>query len=47
MGQLNYGHAATLRRINLGGCGDKNRYGFVLDIERGYWQRNDLMPDKF
>ena len=24
---------------------DKNQYGFVLDIERGYWQRNDLMPD--
>jgi len=46
-GQLNYGHAATLWRINLGWTrrADKNQYGFVLDIERGYWQRNDLMPD--
>jgi hypothetical protein len=46
-GQLNYGHAATLWRINLGWTrrADKNQYGFVLDVERGYWQRNDLMPD--
>ncbi len=46
-GQLNYGHAATLWRINLGWTRrtDKNQCGFVLDIERGYWQRNDLMPD--
>jgi ATP-dependent helicase YprA (DUF1998 family) len=46
-GQLNYGHAATLWRINLGWTrrADKSQYGFVLDIERGYWQRNDLMPD--
>ncbi len=46
-GQLNYGHAATLWRINLGWTrrADKNQCGFVLDIERGYWQRNDLMPD--
>ncbi len=45
--QLNYGHAATLWRINLGWTrrADKNQFGFVLDIERGYWQRNDLMPD--
>jgi ATP-dependent helicase YprA (DUF1998 family) len=47
LGQLNYGHAATLWRINLGWTrrADKNQCGFVLDIERGYWQRNDLMPD--
>jgi very-short-patch-repair endonuclease len=47
VGQLNYGHAATLWRINLGWTrrADKNQYGFVLDIERGYWQRNDLLPD--
>lgn len=47
MGQLNYGHAATLWRINLGWTrrADKSQCGFVLDIERGYWQRNDLMPD--
>ncbi len=46
-GQLNYGHAATLWRINLGWTrrADKSQCGFVLDIERGYWQRNDLMPD--
>jgi ATP-dependent helicase YprA (DUF1998 family) len=47
LGLLNYGHAATLWRINLGWTrrADKNQLGFVLDIERGYWQRNDLMPD--
>ena len=47
IGQLNYGQAATLWRINLGWTrrADKNQFGFVLDVERGYWQRNDLMPD--
>ncbi|MCC7176056.1 MAG: DEAD/DEAH box helicase [Bryobacterales bacterium] len=47
IGQLNYGHAATLWRINLGWTrrAIRDQYGFVLDIERGYWQRNDLMPE--
>lgn len=45
--QLGYGHAATLWRINLGWARriDKSQFGFVLDIERGYWQRNELMPE--
>ena len=40
--RLTYGHAATLWRMNLGWRRrrDKEIYGFVLDIERGYWQRN-------
>ena len=40
--RLTYGHAATLWRINLGWRRrrDKEVYGFVLDTERGYWQRN-------
>ena len=40
---LTYGHAATLWRINLGRRRRKNKeiYGFVLDMERGYWARNE------
>jgi very-short-patch-repair endonuclease len=39
---LTYGHAATLWRINLGWTRRSNsqQYGFVLDVERGYWARN-------
>lgn len=40
---LTYGRSATIWRINLGwrrrGSGSQN--GFVLDIERGYWQKGD------
>ncbi len=41
--RLTYGHTATLWRMNLGWTrrADKNLLGFVLDMERGYWQRND------
>ncbi|RIK52136.1 MAG: hypothetical protein DCC57_10250 [Chloroflexi bacterium] len=41
---LTYGHAATLWRINLGWRRrkDPNIYGFILDAERGYWERNEL-----
>jgi len=44
---LNYGHTATLWRINLGWLRrkEKEQYGFVLDMERGYWQKNDLAVD--
>src|SRR5688572_28396384 len=37
---LSYGRAATIWRINLGWRQRTNRtqYGFLLDIERGYWQ---------
>jgi ATP-dependent helicase YprA (DUF1998 family)/very-short-patch-repair endonuclease len=42
---LTYGQAATLWRINLGWRRRANRslYGFILDTERGFWQRNELM----
>jgi ATP-dependent helicase YprA (DUF1998 family)/very-short-patch-repair endonuclease len=45
--QLTYGPAATIWRINVGWRRRANaeRLGFVLDTERGYWQRNDADPD--
>jgi ATP-dependent helicase YprA (DUF1998 family)/very-short-patch-repair endonuclease len=38
--RLAYGQAATLWRINLGWARRKNKeqFGFVLDVERGYWK---------
>ena len=44
---LHYGNAATLWRINLGWKRRqaRNQYGFVLDIERGYWARNEQNED--
>ena len=44
---LTYGHAATLWRINLGWMRrkDKSQYGFLLDTERGYWARNELLAE--
>ena len=46
--KLTYGHAATLWRINLGWARreKKNQYGFVLDVERGYWGSNKLLDDQ-
>ncbi len=43
---LVYGPAATLRRINFGWRRRKAKEdrGFVLDVERGYWKRNELDP---
>src|SRR5262245_32500608 len=43
---LTYGRAATIWRINLGWRQRSNRsqYGFVLDIERGYWQKSEQEP---
>src|SRR5262245_51477853 len=40
---LTYGRAATIWRINLGWRQRSNRtqYGFVLDVERGYWQKGE------
>ncbi|MCP4695834.1 MAG: DEAD/DEAH box helicase [Gammaproteobacteria bacterium] len=35
---LHYGHAATLWRLNLGWRKHERRDGFMLDIERGYWE---------
>ena len=44
---LTYGQAATLWRLNLGWTRRKNReqHGFVLDVERGYWAKNDQLPE--
>lgn len=51
---LTYGHAATVWRINMGWRHrkDDGPPGFVLDMERGFWQnddvlenRDDLLPD--
>jgi ATP-dependent helicase YprA (DUF1998 family) len=40
---IDYGHAATIWRVNMGWSRRANReqLGFVLDTERGYWARND------
>lgn len=42
---LAYGDRANLWRVNLGWARrkDKDRTGFGLDIERGYWERNDAV----
>jgi len=47
LAKLTYGDAATLWRINLGWRRRKNQtqYGFLLDIEKGYWQKNDEDPN--
>lgn len=44
---LQYGQAATIWRINLGWRRRANRdqVGFVLDIERGYWARNQAIDE--
>lgn len=45
--RLTYAQTATLWRINLGWTRRKNKhqYGFVLDIERGYWGRSEQNED--
>lgn len=47
--KLTYGSTATIWRINKGWRRRQNKelHGFVLDIERGYWQKNqqELEPD--
>lgn len=44
---LTYAQTAIVWRINLGWARRKNKhqYGFVLDIERGYWARNEQVED--
>ena len=44
---LIYGHAATLWRMNLGWRRRKNKdqTGYVLDVERGYWAKNQAVED--
>jgi len=48
LARLTYGHSATLWRINLGWRRRKNKeqYGFMLDVERGYWARSDQEDDE-
>ena len=43
LAKLTYGHAATLWRINLGWVRrkDQSTYGFLLDVERGTWEKNE------
>ncbi len=45
---LQYGAAATLWRMNLGWRRRKKREvrGYVLDVERGYWARNQETDDE-
>jgi len=45
--KLTYAQAGTIWRINLGWARRKNRFdtGFVLDLERGYWGRNEQIED--
>jgi len=44
---LTYGNAATIWRMNLGWRRrtDKDRTGYVLDVERGFWARNQAVDD--
>ncbi len=47
LARLDYGQAATIWRINYGWRRRANpqQLGFVLDLERGTWAKNDLDPD--
>uniref|UniRef100_A0A7V2ZKH8 DEAD/DEAH box helicase n=1 Tax=Ignavibacterium album TaxID=591197 RepID=A0A7V2ZKH8_9BACT len=42
--KLTYGSSATIWRINLGWRRRKEEtnYGFILDLERGYWAKNQM-----
>lgn len=46
--QLTYAQNAELWRINLGWARrkNKNQFGFVLDIERGYWAKNEQVSEE-
>jgi hypothetical protein len=45
--KLEYGSTATIWRVNVGWRRRANQdlLGFVLDTERGFWQKNDQDPD--
>ncbi len=47
LARLSYAPTATLWRINLGWTRRKHKhqYGFVLDLERGYWERSEQIED--
>ena len=44
---LTYGHAAAIWRMNLGWRRrkDKDQTGYVLDIERGFWAKSQVVED--
>ncbi|MDP2847367.1 MAG: DEAD/DEAH box helicase [Humidesulfovibrio sp.] len=44
---LTYGHGATLWRINMGWSRRKNKdeHGFVLDMDKGLWSKNNADQD--
>jgi very-short-patch-repair endonuclease len=46
--ELTYGHAATIWRINKGWRRRKpeSPLGFVLDVERGYWEKGENEDDE-
>ena len=48
VGVLQYGDAARIYRINLGWNrrGKDAPPGFVLDLERGFWAKNDALPSE-
>lgn len=48
LGTLRYGHAATIYRVNLGWRRRKHAHvhGFVLDVERGYWESNAALDEQ-
>lgn len=45
--ELTYGHAAELWRMNLGWRrrANKDQLGYLLDVERGFWARNQAVDD--
>lgn len=47
LAKMTYGHTATLYRVNLGWSRrkDKGQCGYILDLERGYWAKNEQMPE--
>jgi ATP-dependent helicase YprA (DUF1998 family)/very-short-patch-repair endonuclease len=47
LARFTYGDAATLWRINLGWARRKNKaqHGFILDLERGFWSKNEQADD--
>jgi ATP-dependent helicase YprA (DUF1998 family)/very-short-patch-repair endonuclease len=47
LAELHYAPTATLWRINLGWTRRalKDQFGFVLDMERGYWATNEQLED--
>lgn len=48
LARLDYGHAARIWRINMGWRRrtNPNELGFLLDIEKGYWENNKVLEDE-